>query len=73
MDLHKQPFIVVTKPAPYVRKIVPLLRILTAFCITTKVTGHAPFFKADNLSTLRTGLSEETVLIFVILFLHPIL
>ena len=34
---------------------------LAAFRKTAKMAGHAPFFKADRLSTFRAGFPEQGI------------
>jgi len=48
---------------------------LPAFCVglptfseATEMTGHTALFKADRLPTIRTGLSKQAILMFMMSF-----
>ena len=45
-----------------------LLAGLPAFSEATEMAGHAAFFKADRLPAIRTGLSKQAILIFMMSF-----
>jgi hypothetical protein len=46
---------------------------LPTFSEATEMTGHTALFKADRLPTIRTGLSKQAILIFMMSFVAFIL